>query len=327
MHALEKNVITALAELAACSDSRSNITAQEEIMLLSVGLRTHQIEDLKKTLNTLRDKYELILNWNLDENLLHIELSNGFPIPEVSSIEKENIFNLRLRRILLFRLYEEYIKIKHRFVHVPLVTMAEPLGVSSDDIFRHVEFLDSQQFLDYGVMDGGQCTSDLTESGIKLCEDHSEIFDQFSAVKMQIKGEDEPVQYEGKYISVNRIEELLKINTQNFDLQKLIQLCKEANTAYRNGCLLSLVMIQRTIINHVPPIFGFKSFQEVVNNYNGGRSFKQLMERLDNSLRKVADSHLHQMIRQKEILPELPQVDFRTEIDILLSEIISILKT
>lgn len=326
MHALEKNVIIALAELAACSDSRK-ITVQQQIMLLSVGLRADQIEDLKNTLNTLHDKHQLILNWILDEDSFNIELTDDFPIPEVSSIEKGKILSLRLRRILLFRLYEEYIKTNHRFVHVPLVTMAEPLGVSSDDIFRHVEFLDSQQFLDYGVADGGQCTSDLTEYGIELCEDQNEIFDQFSAVKMQIKGEDEPVQYEGRYVSVNRIEALLQINTQNFDLQKLVQLCKEANAAYRNGCLLSLAMIQRTIINHVPPIFGFKTFQEVVNNYTGGRSFKQLMERLDNSLRKVADSHLHQVIRQKESLPELPQVDFRTEIDILLSEIIGILKT
>lgn len=324
LNTLEKNIIVSLAEISVQSDSNT-ISINQKIMLLSVGLRTDQIEDLEHTLNGLRDKRDLIVGWKLDNDSYAIELSENFPIPEVSSIEKDKIFNLRIRRILLFRLYEEYLKTKHKFVHVPLVTMAEPLEVSSGDIFRHVEYLDSQHYLDYGVMDGGQCTSDLTEYGIELCENHGEIFDEFSAVKMQIKGEDEPFQYEGDYVSKNRIDELLEIESKDFDLLKLVQLCKEANIAYKNGCILSLSMIQRTMINHAPPIFGCENFTEVVNNYNGGRSFKQLMERLENSLRKVADYHVHQTIKKKEALPEMTQVDFKTEIDILLSEIIGIL--
>lgn len=313
-----------MAEACVLSDSRL-ISVKQQVMLLSVGLKSDQIKDLEQALNSLRDRRELIKSWGFDEISYEIELSDDFPIPEVSLIEKEKIANLRIRRILLFRLYEEYSKTKHRYVSVPLVSMAESLDISSDDIFRHVEFLDSQYLLDYGVADGGQCTSDLTEHGIELCENHGDMFDQFSAVKMQIKGDEEADQYEGHYVSQNRIDEISQAQSSDFDLSKLIQLCKEANTAYRHGCFLSLAMIQRTIINHVPPIFGCNSFSEVVNNYNGGRSFKQLMERLENSLRKVADSHLHQMIKPRESLPELPQVDFKTEIDILLSEIISIL--
>gem|GEM_PF-4463465 len=321
---LEKNIIISLIEVSA-QTGRNTISIKRQIMLLSIGLKTDQIGDLEHALDNLRDKRKLIVHWEFNNNLYQIELSENFPISNISSIERDQISNLRIRRILLFRLYEEYLKTKDRFVHVPLVTMAEPLEVSSNDIFMHVKYLDSKYYLDYGVMDGGQCTSDITEFGIDLCENHDDIFDQFSAVKIKITGEDEPIQYEGDYVSKNRIDELLQVKQKDFDLGKLVQLCKEANIAYKNGCILSLSMIQRTIINHVPPILGYTNFTEIVNNYNGGRSFKQLMERLDSSLRKVADLHVHQPIKKKESLPEMTQVDFKSEIDVLLSEIIDAL--
>lgn len=327
MNRLDKNLIISLTEGCILS-SKKKLSIKQHVFLLSVGLQKEQIQDLNSALNNLKDKKDFIVRWSCTNENYEIELAEEFPIPEVSSIEIDKIKNLRIRRILLFRLYEEYLKTNHQFVHFPLVTMAGSLEVSSDDIMRHVLNLASQYYLEYEVADGGQCTSDFTEHGIELCETQDVMFDQFSAIKMQLKteGNDEYDRYEGNFISDNRINELIEIKTTKFDLIKLVQFCKEANIAYKNGCLLSLAMIQRAILNYIPPIMGYKTFLEVANNYNGGRSFKQLMERLENSLRKVADSYIHQPIKQKETLPELPQVDFKTEIDILLSEIIIILR-
>lgn len=48
------------------------------------------------------------------------------------------------------------------------------------------------------------------------------------------------------------------------------------------------------------------------------------MQHLDKSLKNIADGYLHLKIRQKEVLPNETQVDFRQDLDLLLSEIIRI---
>jgi hypothetical protein len=69
-----------------------------------------------------------------------------------------------------------------------------------------------------------------------------------------------------------------------------------------------------------------KTFVEVASNYNGSKPFKEAMKHSDESMRRVADAHLHVQIRKRETLPEFQQVDFRSPLDMLLGEIIRILK-
>jgi len=128
------------------------------------------------------------------------------------------------------------------------------------------------------------------------------------------------------YADRNRIEELKNIVNQGFDLTRLIKLCEEINIAHRNDCFMSIAMIMRAIIDHIPPIFSVSSFPEVANNYGGSKSFKDSMQLLQRSLRNVADSHLHVQIRNKETLPNFTQVNFKAELDLLLSEIVRLLK-
>ena len=79
--------------------------------------------------------------------------------------------------------------------------------------------------------------------------------------------------------------------------------------------------LTRAIIDHVPPIFGCKSFAEVTNNYGGTKSFKEAMANLETSSRKIADHYLHGQIRKSESLPNVTQIDFSNNIDLLLGEI------
>jgi len=130
----------------------------------------------------------------------------------------------------------------------------------------------------------------------------------------------------GDYVHQDRISELKAIKTDIFDLTKLIQLCIELNSSRVDGNLFAIIMLCRTIIDHVPPIFGVKNFNEVANNYAGSRSFKESMERLNNSSRKIADQHLHTQIRKSETLPTITQVDFSNDLDLLLSEVVRIIK-
>ena len=125
-----------------------------------------------------------------------------------------------------------------------------------------------------------------------------------------------------EYINLERLEELKVINNPKFDLSKLIKLCEEMNSSWMNGNYFSVVSLLRTILHHIPPIFSVTNFEQVANNYNGGTSFNKVMLHLFNSLKNIADIHLHSQINIKETLPNSTQVDYRSQIDLLLSEII-----
>jgi len=129
------------------------------------------------------------------------------------------------------------------------------------------------------------------------------------------------------YISEVRLSELENIQTKEFDLTKLLQILRELNVSYINNCYITVITLTRALIDHVPPIFGCNTFAEVVNNHKGSRSFKESMEHLDKSSRKIADQYLHGQIRKKEVLPNKTQVNFKNDVDFLLSEIVRVLKT
>ncbi|MCG2793051.1 MAG: hypothetical protein L6262_05860 [Weeksellaceae bacterium] len=126
------------------------------------------------------------------------------------------------------------------------------------------------------------------------------------------------------FIDPNRLIELRKTINKDFDLSKLIRFCEELDEAFLNKNYLSVGMLIRGIIDHIPPLFGCKNFSEVSNNYNGSKSFKKSMEHLNVSLRNISDSYLHTHIRKKETLPNKTQIDFSRDMDVLLSEIIRI---
>lgn len=126
-------------------------------------------------------------------------------------------------------------------------------------------------------------------------------------------------------IADSRLAELRNLGSAKFDFRKLIRLCEEINTAYSHECYFATAMLTRGLLDHVPPVFGKITFTEVANNYSGGgRSFKETMHHLENAARKVADAHLHVAMRNSETLPTAQQVNFASQIDVLLSEIVRI---
>lgn len=128
------------------------------------------------------------------------------------------------------------------------------------------------------------------------------------------------------YIDSSRMAELRTLGTAKFDVSKLIRLCEELNRCLNSECFFSMIMLTRSIIDHVPPIFGFSKFSEVANSYTGSKSFRESMQHLENSSRKIADQHLHCQIRKSETVPTLAQVNFANDLDVLLAEIVRLLK-
>ena len=126
------------------------------------------------------------------------------------------------------------------------------------------------------------------------------------------------------YVDMSRITALRSLKATQWDYSRLIQMCVEINAAQETKSYISIAMLVRSIVDHVPPIFGQANFAGVANNYAGAASFKKSAQHLDKSLRNIADGQLHIQIRQQESLPGSAQVNFGADLDVLLAEIIRI---
>ena len=123
------------------------------------------------------------------------------------------------------------------------------------------------------------------------------------------------------YIATERIDSIRSSSTKAFDTKRLARLCEEINDcAIRNNAHAVIVLV-RAVLDHVPPIFKCKTFAEVANNYPGGKSFGDAMKHLEKVSRSIANMHLHTQIRSTEALPNMTQVTFSQDLDVLLSEL------
>lgn len=129
------------------------------------------------------------------------------------------------------------------------------------------------------------------------------------------------------FINESRLQEIRDISSKQskFDYSRLIRLCEELNSSYSNKNYYATAMLTRAIMDHVPPIFGQDTFNKVVNNYAGSKSFKGAMDKLSIQ-RHISDGFLHQQIRKTESLPNAQEVNFSPPLNELLREIVIILK-
>ena len=128
------------------------------------------------------------------------------------------------------------------------------------------------------------------------------------------------------FINPQRIKELVTAKS-DFDFLKLLHLCKEINFNYMYGNYYAVALLSRALIDHIPPIFKCRNFEELTNTYkseNNTKSFRASMVHLDNSLRNIGDSLIHSMIRKSEVAPNETQIDFKNDVDVLLGEIVRI---
>lgn len=132
-----------------------------------------------------------------------------------------------------------------------------------------------------------------------------------------------------EYVNQSRINELKKCSKKEFDLTKLIRLCDELNIANQQRLFFAAGTLVRAILDHIPPIFCQPNFSGVANNYKAigkEKSFKDSMEQLDKSMRKIVDTILHSQITKSETLPNETQIDCKRDLDRLLEEVVRLLK-
>jgi hypothetical protein len=130
------------------------------------------------------------------------------------------------------------------------------------------------------------------------------------------------------FIDAARLEELRALKKGPFDCTRLVAMCDELNACAQRGNPHAVAMLTRAIVDHVPPVFGFDSFEEVAANYGGTkeRSFKKAMERLDKHTKEVANRLLHGHISKSEVAPTMAEVSYAGELNHLISEVYRRLK-
>jgi hypothetical protein len=121
------------------------------------------------------------------------------------------------------------------------------------------------------------------------------------------------------YVDADTIASLLALSDNRFDYARLVQMCRELNIAHQQGCNISVVMLVRSIMDHVPPIFDKKTFSDVVNSRP--KSLKETLAPLD-SIRKIADTFIHQQIRKRETIPTPTAVNVSNAVETLLQEVV-----
>ncbi|OIR12518.1 hypothetical protein GALL_62170 [mine drainage metagenome] len=133
---------------------------------------------------------------------------------------------------------------------------------------------------------------------------------------------------EQTFISHTRVQALKELKNTSYDCTRLVCLCTEINDCASRNNIYAVAVLTRTIIDHIPPIFGFKSFAEVASNYGGGgKSFRLSSDHLNKQMRFVADKFLHMQIRDKEVMPDMHEVNFSRELETILAEVCRLLKS
>ncbi|MCK5022341.1 MAG: hypothetical protein KAR54_03780 [Candidatus Pacebacteria bacterium] len=117
------------------------------------------------------------------------------------------------------------------------------------------------------------------------------------------------------------LADLKAVQSTRLDTSKLVKMCEELNDAYARGNYISSALLLRAIINHIPPVFGAKTFSQVVAH--SGRSVKAILARLEDEARPIADLHTHILIRLKEHLPTKNQLEpYKAGFEVLIQEVI-----
>jgi site-specific recombinase XerD len=160
-----------------------------------------------------------------------------------------------------------------------------------------------------------------------LSTSHAEHISQFGDVLIEDVLRSNTSKTPENFVDPEQIDRLRQIECDDFDLAKLIRLCEELNGCYAKEWYYAAAILQRAILDHVPPIFdpSYEKFTDVVEKYNW-RAFKRQMDHLQKFARDTANDAVHGRIRSSEVLLNKTQFDTRIPLSTLLNEIIRLLR-
>lgn len=131
-----------------------------------------------------------------------------------------------------------------------------------------------------------------------------------------------PVEAEPTSLYVKEgIAEAIKSKKDGFNYNKLLKLVTELNKNYLDSNPYSCLALIRAITDHIPPLLGYVTFEEVVNNYKGAKTDKNYINKLYEE-RDVSDDSLHRPISKSEDLIDMDDLPKKMLLNRLLQECI-----
>lgn len=124
------------------------------------------------------------------------------------------------------------------------------------------------------------------------------------------------------YVNQEIIEGFIK-KQDEFNYKKLIRLLGELNANFAAGYPYSSSMLVRAVLDHIPPLLGCTSFEEVADNYPWSRTDKEYMKRLLD-FKNDADDALHRQISKDQDLLEMDNLPSSNRVNRLLQECLSV---
>lgn len=124
------------------------------------------------------------------------------------------------------------------------------------------------------------------------------------------------------YVNQEIIEDFIK-KQDGFNYKKLIRLLGELNSNLAVGYPYSSSMLIRAILDHIPPLLGCNSFEEVADNYSWPRTDKEYMKRLLD-FKNDADDALHRQISKDQDLLEMDNLPNSNRVNRLLQECLKV---
>jgi hypothetical protein len=118
-----------------------------------------------------------------------------------------------------------------------------------------------------------------------------------------------------------------KAENGKFDLSKLLALTEELNESYANKQTYSCLALVRAILDHVPPIFGCGSFDDMVRSYSSPtwtRTDKDHAKSL-RDCRGLGHDALHRMISKNVDPLSMEDVPAPARLRVLLREVVELL--
>lgn len=122
------------------------------------------------------------------------------------------------------------------------------------------------------------------------------------------------------YVDTQMVASLSAISDLPHDLTKLLKLISELNENYSRGNGYAAHALLRAILDHIPPIFGFKNFNAVANNYRWSQTDKAYMRKLD-EFKLQANDVMHRQLSRTPDRLSLDDMPPRVWVNRLLEEI------
>ncbi|PIY70389.1 hypothetical protein COY89_01390 [Candidatus Roizmanbacteria bacterium CG_4_10_14_0_8_um_filter_36_36] len=181
-------------------------------------------------------------------------------------------------------------------------------------IFKHLSGSDYKEFQNYRQHLYGSIPRETR----KHVAEQIEGFTREKVAEWKRHNFEETTEVTTSYIKQEIIEGFVK-KSNGFDYKKLIKLFTELNSNYAAGYQYSSSMIIRAIFDHIPPLLGFNSFDEVVNNYSWSRTDKEYMKKLLD-FKNEGDDALHRQISQAQDLLQIENLPGNNRVNRLLQE-------